>query len=67
MNWTQEQFFSGRIRRRAGRPSQDAYQYWNEDEKEIVKSFKQHHGGYRLAAQLLGRSYQSVKAIGAKL
>lgn len=67
MEWKIAQFYTGQIRKRPGRPSQDAYEYWNEDEKEIVRSFKRHHGGYRLAAQLLGRSYQSVKAIGARL
>ena len=67
MKWTQEQFYRGAIRKRSGRPSQDDYKYWGAEELAIVESFKKHHGGYRLAAQLLGRSYQSVKAKGAQL
>lgn len=65
--WELTDFMRGTGRKRAGRPSQDDYKYWGDEEMIIVKSFKKHHGGYRLAAQLLGRSYQSVKAMGAKL
>jgi len=67
MNWTLQQFHQGAIRRRAGRPSQEQYQFWTNEEKAIVAAHKGKYGGYRAAAQLLGRTYQSVKAMGAQL
>ena len=67
MNWTLEQFHSGRICKRAGRPSQDEYRYWTDHEIMQLKKFKQARIKYRTAAEVLGRSYQSVKAMGAKL
>lgn len=67
MNWTIEQFHSGQIRRRPGRPSQDEYRYWSEEELRYLKLLKDMKVKYRTAAQVLRRSYQSVKAMGAKL
>jgi len=65
--WKAEQFHSGCIRRRAGRPSQDDYRYWSEEELRQLQLLKDMKIKYRVAADVLGRSYQSVKAMGAKL
>lgn len=65
--WALSQFLQGTPRRRAGRPSQEQYQFWTEEEKAVVAAHKGKYGGYRRAAQALGRTYQSVKAMGAQL
>ncbi len=67
MTWKLEQFTSAPIRRRAGRPSQESYSFWRADELDVLKACKGRRGGYRVAAQLLGRSWQSCKAKGAQL
>ena len=65
--WTLPQFLKEAPRRRPGRPSQERYDYWTPEELAIVAKHKGVRGGYRRAAQVLGRTYQSVKAKGAKL
>ena len=67
MKWELNQFINGRIHKRPGRPSQEAYAYWRPDELEVLRACKGRRGGYRVAAQLLGRSWQSCKAKGASL
>lgn len=67
MTWTLPQFHAGRIRKRPGRPSQDSYRQWTEHELMQLRTFKEMKIKYRVAADVLGRSYQSVKAMGAKL
>ena len=65
--WTLPQFLQGKPRRRPGRPSQEQYEFWTPEELEVVAAHKGVYGGYRRAAQALGRTYQSVKAKGAQL
>lgn len=67
MSWAIEQFMSAPARKRAGRTHQQSYSYWRPDELEVLCACKAKRGGYRVAAQLLGRSWQSCKAKGAQL
>ena len=67
MKWSIEQFTRAPVRRRAGRPSQDSYAFWQPDELDVLRACKGRRGGYRVAAQLHGRSWQSCKAKGASL
>ena len=65
--WELTDFMRGAGRKRSGRPSQDEYRYWSEEELRQLKLLKDMKVKYRTAAEVLRRSYQSVKAMGAKL
>ena len=64
--WRLEQFrFVGR--KRGGRPAQQEYRPWTPEELAAVAAAKGNYGAYRALAEQLGRSYLSVKHMGARL